>query len=58
MKRNIIVTSVLSILSLTTLMAQPTLVEKVVEQPGKIVIPFHSDNELLYIMSLVEKMKE
>lgn len=40
MKRNIIVTGVLSILCLTTLMAQPTLVEKVVEQPGKVVIPY------------------
>ena len=30
----------LSFLGLTTLMAQPTLVEKVVETPGKIVIPY------------------
>jgi zinc protease len=40
MKKSIIASITLSFLSLTTLVAQPTLVEKVVEQPGKIVIPY------------------
>jgi zinc protease len=35
-----VLAGVLSILGLTTLMAQPTLVEKVTEQPGKMVIPY------------------
>ena len=40
MKKSIIASIALSVLSLTTLVAQPTLVEKVAEQPGKVVIPY------------------
>jgi zinc protease len=40
MKKSIVASIALSFLGLTTLMAQPTLVEKVVETPGKIVIPY------------------
>jgi zinc protease len=40
MNKKLIIAGVASALSFTTLMAQPTLIEKVEAQPGKLVIPY------------------
>jgi len=40
MKKSIIASITLSFLGLTSLMAQPTLVEKIEAKPGKLVIPY------------------
>lgn len=40
MKKSIIASITLSVLGLTSLMAQPTLVEKIEAKPGKLVIPY------------------
>src|SRR3982751_3224114 len=40
MNKNLIITGALSVLGLTTVMAQPTLIEKVEAKPDKVVIPY------------------
>lgn len=40
MKRKSIALGLLSVFSISTYVAQPTLIEKVTEQPGKVVIPY------------------
>ncbi|MES2681308.1 MAG: pitrilysin family protein [Bacteroidota bacterium] len=40
MNKNLIITGALSVLGLTTLIAQPTLIEKIEAKPDKVVIPY------------------
>jgi zinc protease len=40
MKKRSIILGLLSVFTLSTYVAQPTLIEKVTEQPGKVVIPY------------------
>ena len=40
MNKKIIITGALSLLGLTSIVAQPTLVEKVEQTAGKVVIPY------------------